>query len=114
MAKKKGKAKSSSKKIKKAKAPKKIAQASAEKPVLKDALHDLEILSEENRADTKISGVEKEEKEIEKKEVQIMAEEEKVEKLEKEIKKEITGKPLTRLTMLDINKGIIGAFIGVV
>ena len=39
---------------------------------------------------------------------------EKVEKIEKQIKKEVEEKPLTRLSMRDVNKGIIGAFIGVV
>ena len=38
----------------------------------------------------------------------------KVEQLEKEIKKEVTTKPLTKFNVKDLNKGIIGAFIGVV
>jgi uncharacterized membrane protein len=139
MAKKRGKTKASSKKAKKAKAPKaktvKKAKAMKAKskapevhPPLKAALRDLEILSEGKKVEERINDVEKKEDEIEKKEgriekneLQIMTEEkkleketEKVEKLEKQIKKEVTEKPLTRLSMRDVNKGIIGAFIGVV
>ena len=44
----------------------------------------------------------------------IEKETEKVEQLEKEIKKEVTTKPLTKFNVKDLNKGIIGAFIGVV
>ena len=44
----------------------------------------------------------------------IEKETEKVEQLEKEIKKEVTTKPLTKFSVKDLNKGIIGAFIGVV
>lgn len=94
----------------------------AEKPkTVKDALHDLEILAEEKKAETAINNVGKKEGEIEKKELQIMSEEKKIEKetqkveaAEKAIKNEVVQKPLTKLTMRDINKGIIGAFIGVV
>ena len=85
------------------------------------ALHELEILAEEKKVESEISGVEEKEEEIEKKEAELITEEKKVEKeaekveaLEKEIKKEVTTKPLSKLTMRDINKGIIGAFIGVV
>ena len=84
-------------------------------------LRELEILAEEKKVESKISGVEEKEEEIEKKEAELITEEKKVEKetekveaLEKEIKKEVTTKPLSKLTMRDINKGIIGAFIGVV
>ena len=124
MAKKRGKpSKVSSKKhIKRAKAPKKELEKTPEpqKPV-KDALHELEILAEEKKVEGKINGVEKKEEEIEKKETAIISEEkkieketEKVQKLEKEIKKEVTQKPLTKFNVKDLNKGIIGAFIGVV
>lgn len=58
---------------------------------------------------------------IEKREAAIMAEEKKiekqtgeVEKLEREIKQEVTTKPLAKLSIRDLNRGIIGAFIGVV
>lgn len=122
MAKKRGKSKPKviSKKITKAKAAKKEAKAEAPKP-MKEALHELEILAEEKKVEGKINGVEKREEEIEKKETQIITEEkqiekgtEKVEKLEKEIKKEVAPKPLKRFNVKDLNKGIIGAFIGVV
>lgn len=121
MAKKRGKSKASSKKItKKAKASKKPAEQPKQKPV-KEALHELEILAEEKKVEEKINGVEKKEEQIEKKETQIIGEEkkieketEKVEKIEKEIKREVTTKPLGKLNIRDLNKGIIGAFIGVV
>ena len=94
----------------------------AEKPkTVKDALHDLDILAEEKKVEGKIDDVEKKEEKIEKKEAQMITEEKKVEKetekieaVEKEIKREVTAKPLSRLTIRDINKGIIGAFVGVV
>ena len=94
----------------------------AEKPkTVKDALHDLDILAEEKKVERKINDVEKKEEAIEKKEAAIIKEEKKVEKetekieaVEKEIKKEVTTRPLSKLTIRDINKGIIGAFVGVV
>src|SRR3989338_3897259 len=128
MAKKRGKLKSKitpKKPIKKAKAPK-TSKPTGSKPSeapkpMKDALRELEILAEEKKAEAAIDNVGKKESEIEKKELQIMAEEKKIEKetkkveaAEKAIKNEVTQKPLTKLTMRDINKGIIGAFIGVV
>ena len=116
-----------SSKAKKAKAPKKVkavkkeAKAPEVHPPLKAALRDLEILSEEKKVEHKINGVEKTEEEIKKKEAEIIKEEkeveketEKVEKLEKEIKREVQERPLTKFSMKDVNKGIIGAFIGVV
>jgi len=69
----------------------------------------------------KLDNIEKEEKQLEKKEISLMAEEKKIEKetekvenLEKKISKEVETKPLTRFNVKDLNKGIIGAFIGVV
>lgn len=124
MAKKRGKSKPRviSKKVKKAKAPKKRAEKIIEEPKpVKDALHELEILAEEKKVEGKVDQIEKKEAEIEKKEDVIVSEEkkieketEKVERLEKGIKKEVTTKPLTKFNMKDLNKGIIGAFIGVV
>ena len=126
MAKKRGKPKSTSKKnikrVKKTKpqTTKKEAQAEAPKP-MKEALHELEILAEERKVDHKIDDIEKEEEAIEQKESAIINEEknierktEEVERLEKEIKKEVTTKPLTAFKVKDLNKAIIGAFIGVV
>ena len=88
---------------------------------MKDALHELEILAEGKKTEEKISGVEKKEEEIVKKEIAIMAEEkkiekqaEKVQKMEKEIKKEVTTKPLGAISIKDLSKGVVGAFIGVV
>ncbi|HLC60281.1 MAG TPA: hypothetical protein VJJ52_02525 [Candidatus Nanoarchaeia archaeon] len=88
---------------------------------LKDALRDLEILAEEKKVENKVDDVKKEEKQLEKKEISLMTEEKKIEKeekkveyLEKKISKEVETKPLTRFNFKDLNKGIIGAFIGVV
>ena len=133
MAKKRGKSKpeSDSKKLlKKAKVPKKdegkaakegIAIIAENPKTARDAWVDMDIIAEERKVENKMSGVERKEEEIEKKEAQIITEEkkieretEKVQETEKEIKKEVTQKPLSKLTMRDINKGIIGAFIGVV
>ena len=125
MAKKRGKSKSkhvSKKAMKKIKSQKVIVQKipKAPKP-MKDALRELEILAEEKKVENKATEIEKKEDSIEKKENIIVAEEKKiesetkhVEKLEKEIKKEVSEKPLTKLSFRDVNKGIIGAFIGVV
>ena len=126
MSKKRGKAKSISKKQAKrpktARAAKKQAEKPAEKPTsYKEALKELEILTEEKKVEHKVDNLEKKEEVLEKKESEIAQEEkkleketEKVEKLEKEIKKEVTSKPLTKFNFRDLNKGIIGAFIGVV
>lgn len=124
MAKKRGKSKAkaaSKKKAKKSKAAGQKAQETVRPTQLKDALHDLEILAEEKKVENKIEAVEKKEEEIEKKEVQIVKEEKrleketaKVENLEKKIVKEVEPKPLGRFDLKDLNKGIIGAFIGVV
>ena len=125
MAKKRGKPrpKSISKKIsKRPKAAKEIVikSSEAQKP-MKDALHELEILAEEKKVENKESSIEKKEESIEKKENIIVSEEKKIEaeskhieKLEKEIKKEVSSQPLKKFSLRDLNKGIIGAFIGVV
>ena len=81
---------------------------------MKDTLHDLEILAEEKKVEQEFKSIEKKEELLEKKETAIMGEEKKVEKLEKEIKKEVTEKALSNFTSKDLNKGIVGAFIGVI
>src|SRR3989338_2013903 len=107
MTKKRGKTKpkvTSKKKVKKVQTKEKAAEKiEAPKPI-KDTLRELEILAEEKKEEAYIVN---QEKKIEK-------ETEKVQKLEKEIKKEVTIKPLTKFNRKDLNKGIIGAFIGVV
>ncbi|MEK6983026.1 MAG: hypothetical protein AABX33_00500 [Nanoarchaeota archaeon] len=123
MRKKRGKSKASSKKhiIKSEVTSKELQKPpEAQKPI-KEALHELEILSEEKNVKTKVEDIEKKEEEIEKKETEIITEEKKieleekkVEKLEEEIKNEVMTKPLKKISLKDINKGIIGAFIGVV
>ena len=128
MAKKRGKVQSkhsSKKPVKKAKvsvkAPIVKEDPSLPKVPLKDALKELEILADDKKTERKEDNIEKKETEIEEKEESIMKEEKKieretknVEKLEHEIKKEVSAKPLTHLSIRDVNKGIIGAFIGVV
>jgi len=124
MAKKRGKsAKATSKKIiKRAKSVKKFAERPSEsaKP-MKENLRQLEILGEEKNIGNEIEGVEEKEEAIEKQETAIAGEEkkiegetEKVEKLEREIKKETSVKPLEKFSLRDLNKVIVGAFIGVV
>ena len=73
----------------------------------KKALRELEILAEEKKVEEKVDKLEKEEELIEKKETEIIEE-------EKKIFKEVTPKPLSIFTLRDLNRGIIGAFIGVV
>ena len=129
MVKKRGKSKA---RLTSKKQPKKYSPKKSEAPVeakkqvdspapLKDALHELEILAEEKKMDDKLGTIQEDEKKIEKEEVKVMAEEKKVEKeaekveiLEKRISKEVKVSPLTKFNIKDLNKGIIGAFIGVV
>ena len=124
MVKKRGKSsKTSSKKnIRKVKTLKKTTEKTPEvqKP-LKDNLHELEILSEEKKVEHKVEDIEKNEENIEKKEAAIASEEKKIEKetekvegLEKKIVREVEPKALRGFTAKDLNKGIIGAFIGVI
>ena len=127
MAKKRGKSKAkptSKKKPGKQKTARKTEPAEKQeipKVFLKDALHDLEILSEEKKIEHKVEEVEKKEEAIEQKEAQIAKEEKKLEKeaqkvegLEKKIERDVVQKPLTSFNFMDLNKGIVGAFIGVV
>ena len=81
---------------------------------IKDALHDLEILAEEKKVEHKIEGMEKKETELAKEEKKLEKETHKMEEIEKRIEKEVSQKPLTGFTFRDLNKGIVGAFIGVV
>lgn len=99
---------------KKASTPEAKKDIELPKVQLKDALKELEILAEDRKVEHKVDNIEKKENAIMKEEKKLEKESEKVEKLEQEIKKEVTQKPLTKLTIRDVNKGIIGAFIGVV
>ena len=72
------------------------------------------ILEEEMKVEDKLSRLSEIEQEIEQKEDVMGQETKNVEKLEEEIKKEVAGKPLSKFSLNDLNKGIIGAFIGVV
>ncbi len=120
MVKKRGKRKILSKRrTKKGRYTKQITKNQESEPISKD-LHELEILAEKN-VNNKIEDIEDEEKTIEKKEDIIIEEEKKIEKeteklerIEKEIKDEVKTKPLMAINFKDLNKGIIGAFIGVV
>ena len=106
---------------KKSKAPVEAKKEAGSPAPLGDALHELEILAEEKKMDNKLGNIQKEEKEIEKEEFKVMAEEKKVEKeaekvenLEKKISLEVKSSPMAKFNVKDLNKGIIGAFIGVV
>ena len=124
---KQGSKKQASKSTKKPKTPKKIissidSKKSSDSPApLKDALKELDILAEEKKVEHKVDDVKKEEKQLEKKEISLMTEEKKVEQeekkvenLEKKISKEVSPQKLTDFGIKDLNKGIVGAFIGVV
>ena len=127
MVKKRGKSKTrrtSKKQSKKSSAPKKKkeSEVKSDSPAqLKDALHELEIMAEEKKVEHKVDEIQKGEKKLEKKEDSLMTEEKKVEKeaekvenLEKKISKEVGPKKLTDFGIKDLNKGIVGAFIGVI
>ena len=127
MAKKRGKSGQkaiSGKQPKKAKAPSpgnKPEITSEERKPLKEALHELEILAEEKKIERKVENVEKKEEKIEQKEESLAKEEKKIEReagkvegLEKKISQEVRPQALTKFNIRDLNKGIIGAFIGVV
>jgi len=58
--------------------------------------------------------IEQKEVQIAKEEKKIVKEAQKVEGIERKIEKEVASKPLTNFSMKDLNKGIVGAFIGVV
>ena len=79
-----------------------------------DALKELEILAEEKKVEHKVDQLGKKEASMIVEEKKLEQETKKVEELEKEIKKEMKEKPLSSFDMKDLNKGILGAFIGVV
>ncbi|MBS3131727.1 hypothetical protein J4212_04810 [Candidatus Woesearchaeota archaeon] len=72
------------------------------------------ILAEEKKIELELEEVGQREDSIEKEERRLEEDTKKVVEIEREIKKEVSGRPLTRFSLKDINKGIIGAFIGVV
>ena len=125
MAKKRAKSKlkaASKTQSKKSKAPIQQKAQIDDKPApLKNALRELEILAEEKKVEQKVENIEKKEENIEKKELEIEKEEKKLEKeagrmesIEKKISREVADKPLRAFNLKDLNKGIVGAFIGVV
>ena len=94
---------------------------SHEPKLLHDDIQKLVLLYEEKKVEQRVKDVQDEEESIEKKEGEIATEEkkleketEKIENIEKKIAKDVETKPLTRFNFKDLNKGIIGAFIGVV
>ena len=95
MAKKRGKSKHKAMRIKISK---------AHNPI-NDFRHD--ILLEEDKVEQKINDIRKEERGIESKEEEIITE-------EKKLERELVSRPLTRFELKDLNKGIVGAFIGVI
>ncbi len=62
----------------------------------------------------RLKDIEKWEEEILKEERKLEEETKKIESVERDIKSELQDKPLTKVSLKDLNKGIIGAFIGVV
>ncbi|MBI2546163.1 DUF2391 family protein [Candidatus Woesearchaeota archaeon] len=79
------------------------------------------LLSEEKKVEAELKEVEKQEAALGRKESEIELEErkienqnEKIERIEEQIKHEVTEKPLRKFSFKDVNKGIVGAFIGVV
>ncbi len=106
MAKKRGKSKANhisknqTKKPKAASNKKALHRQKFPKEHLQASLRDLELLAKEKKMEHKIEEVEQKESQIE------------IE--EKKIEKEIAQKPLTTFNFRDLNKGIVGAFIGVV
>ncbi|MEK6942675.1 MAG: hypothetical protein AABX00_01270 [Nanoarchaeota archaeon] len=95
---------------------------------LNDALRDLEKISDGKKMEQRVENIEKKESKMQKNEIEIMKEEakieketekieketERIEKVEKQIKKSVTVKPLSIFTMKDLNKAIVGAFVGIV
>jgi uncharacterized membrane protein len=72
---------------------------------------------EERRVETEEKKIETEDQDINKIEEEMKKEEsdiEKLEKIEEEIKSEVGEHPLAKVTLKDITKGLIGAFIGLV
>ena len=79
------------------------------------------LLSEEKKVEAELKEVEKQEVALGKKESEIEREERKIEnqnenieRIEEQIKHEVTERPLRKFSIKDVNKGIVGAFIGVV
>ena len=71
----------------------------------------------DKRLDTmnsRLKRIEDEERVIEQGEADELDELKKLEALEEEIKKDVTPRPLTRITYHDFTKGVIGAFFGIV
>lgn len=79
------------------------------------------LLEEEVRLAKEELGGEKKEEEIEEKEARIeqlgekqLSEIEKLEKIEKEVQEQVRQHPLTKVTLKDLYRGSLGAFIGIV
>lgn len=72
------------------------------------------VLKLENKIESEEQAIEKEEKRLLREERKIMSEEEQIELLEKEILSRVDEHTLDRISWRDINRGIIGAFFGIV
>ena len=70
------------------------------------------ILKEEFKIEKEEVGEEKKEEEIEQLEKRQISEMEKLEQIEKEVESEVKAHPLTKITINDIFKGSLGAFVG--
>ncbi len=78
------------------------------------------IQEKENKLEMEEERIEQEEKDIlvqenkiEAEEAKLLEEQKKIETMTSDIEKKLTDKPLQKITMRDITKGIIGAFVGV-
>jgi len=72
------------------------------------------IEQEEQRLEAGQHKVLEEESKIEAEEAKLLEEEKQIEAMTADIEKKLTEKPLRNITIRDINKGLIGAFFGVV
>ncbi|HLD05476.1 MAG TPA: DUF2391 family protein [Candidatus Nanoarchaeia archaeon] len=68
---------------------------------------------EEERIEQEEKNILTQENKIEQEEAQLLEEQKKIESMTSDIEKKLTDKPLARITMRDITKGLIGAFVGV-
>jgi uncharacterized membrane protein len=81
---------------------------------IKDTLNHRGLVDEEKKVEHAVELVGKKESQIAKDEKNIIKETKKIENMERRIEKEVKTRPLSGFTLKDLNKGIVGAFIGVV
>ena len=69
---------------------------------------------EEERIESEEKDILAQENRIEQEEAKLLEEQKKIEVMTSDIEKKLTDQPLKKITIRDINKGLIGAFVGVV